>query len=84
MTKQFVFTITTGRSGTAYLAELLRLNTASCEAHHELLGFEAFGVDTPDVSHLTLFNSQGNIKKIQAFWAQKLSRIQQCTKEYYV
>ena len=73
--KDFLFTMTTGRSGTQFLTELLRRNLPQAECHHELLGWERFGVDTPDLSHMTLFNSQGNIAKVREFWAQKLDRL---------
>ncbi|HET9764809.1 MAG TPA: hypothetical protein VFR50_14905 [Casimicrobiaceae bacterium] len=65
--KQFVFTLTTGRSGTQYLAELLRQNLPDAECYHEICGWDRFGVDTPDLSHMTLFNSQGNVESVQAF-----------------
>ena len=80
----FVFTITTGRSGTAFLTALLAANLPDTEAHHEMLGWDQFGLNTPDVSHLTLFNSQGNVEKVQDFWRQKLARIAQFRGKYYV
>ena len=73
--REFVFTMSTGRSGTQYLAELLHSNLPEAECHHEILGWDRFGVDTPDLSHMTLFNSQGNVDKVRAFWRQKLARI---------
>ncbi len=82
--RNFVFTITTGRSGTAFLAELLSANLSDAEVHHELLGWDQFGVNTPDVSHMTLFNSQGNVDKVQDFWRQKLNRIAQSSASFYV
>jgi len=82
--KQFVFTMTTGRSGTAYLAELLGANLPDVEFHHEFLGWDDFGLNTPDVSHMTLFNSQGNIEKVQEFWRHKLARIVAKPNRFYV
>ena len=82
--KQFVFTLTTGRSGTQYLAELLRQNLPDAECHHEIWGWDRFGVDTPDVSHMTLFNSQGNVEPVQAFWRSKLGRIAAAPHACYV
>ena len=81
--RHFLFTMTAGRTGTAFLAELLRQNLPDVESHHELIGWERFGVDTPDVSHMTLFNARGNVPKVQAFWAQKLGRIRQGTASVY-
>jgi hypothetical protein len=81
--KHFVFTMTAGRTGTAYLAELLRQNVTGAETHHEILGWDKFGVDTPDVSHMTLYNSVGNHPKVQAFWQDKLGRIAQTPAPVY-
>lgn len=80
----FVFTLTTGRSGTLYLAELLAKNLPDAECHHEIVGWDRFGVDTPDLSHMTLFNSQGNVDKVQAFWRSKLARIAATPRRFYV
>lgn len=76
--------MTTGRSGTLYLAELLEQNLPEAECYHEILGWDRFGVDTPDVSHMTLFNSQGNVEKVQAFWRSKLARIAATPRRFYV
>ncbi len=70
-----LFTVTTGRSGTAYLAELLRANLPQAEVHHEILRYDAWGVDTPDLSDLAQFNAFGSTAKVQDFWRQKLGRI---------
>jgi hypothetical protein len=82
--KKFVFTLTTGRSGTRYLATLLRQNLPDAECHHEIHGWDRFGIDTPDVSHMTLFNSQGNVEKVESFWMAKLARIAATPREFYV
>lgn len=73
--KTYIFTLSAGRTGTAYLAELLSANLADADVHHELLGFDQFGVNTPDLSHMTLFNSNGLTPEVKTFWDQKLSRI---------
>jgi hypothetical protein len=83
LAKNFIFTLTTGRSGTRYLATLLRQNLPDAECHHEIHGWDRFGVDTPDVSHMTLFNSQGNVEKVQAFWKAKLERIAETPRRFY-
>lgn len=75
--------MTTGRSGTQYLAELLRSNLPDAVCYHEMLAWDRFGVDTPDLSHMTLFNSQGNIEKVQAFWQRKLLRIAKTQTRFY-
>jgi hypothetical protein len=81
--KKFVFTMTTGRSGTKYLATLLRQNLPDAECHHEILGWDRFGVDTPDLSHMTLFNSLGNVEQVQAFWRSKLGRVAATQHSFY-
>ena len=83
MVKKYIFTITPGRTGTLFLAELLIRNLPKSEVHHEILGYDSFGVNSPDLSTLTLFNSQGNIDKVQKFWKQKLSRIKEKEVNYY-
>ena len=80
----FVFTMTTGRSGTQYLTELLRQNLPDAECHHEILDWDRFGVDMPDLSHMMLFNAYGNIEKVQEFWRQKLVRIAATQRRFYV
>ena len=74
MAERFVFTITTGRSGSAYLAELLETNLEDAAVFHERTGWLNFGVVTPDLSDFTVFNSVGNVEKVQAFWRRKLAR----------
>lgn len=73
MSKNFYFTITPGRSGTVYLAELLTLNAADSIVFHERFGFQNYGVVTPDASDFMLFNSVGNVEKIQKFWTRKFN-----------
>jgi hypothetical protein len=62
---------------------LLAQNLPNAEVHHERIGFDAFGVDVPDLSHMTLFNSRGNIRKVRRFWDQKLDRILKGHTEFY-
>lgn len=81
--RNFIFAVSTGRSGTAYLAKLLDANLPAAEIHHERTGYQSFGVDTPDASHFTLFNPLGNVPKVQAFWKQKLGRIARTQKRFY-
>lgn len=81
--REFLFTLTAGRTGTAYLASLIARNAPEAECHHEILGYDRFGVDTPEVSHLTLFNSAGNVAKVQEFWATKFNRIRRSSALIY-
>jgi len=70
--QRFIFTITPGRSGTGFLAELLRQNAADMDVYHARMGFQDFGVLTPDLSHFTVFNTVGNVAAVRAFWERKL------------
>ncbi len=81
--KQCIFTFSTGRSGTAYLTKLLKINLDNAEVHHERLGYSDNGRLTPDASHFTLFNSEGNINQIRQFWSEKLSAISYGTTPVY-
>ena len=85
--KHFVFTMTPGRTGTGFLAALLRENSAPAEqvaVHHEFIGFDAFGLDTPEMSHFNGFNCHGNTPAVRGFWEQKLARIAGTTGSHYV
>jgi len=75
--------MTAGRTGTAFLANLIAANVPEAECHHEILGYDRFGVDTPDLSHLTLFNSAGNVPKVQDFWQVKFGRIRRSRAPLY-
>src|SRR5689334_14667760 len=82
--RQFIFTMTTGRSGTEFLTELLAANLPDADSNHEFRGWGDFGLRTPDVSHMTLFNSQGNVEKVQGFWRDKLSIVLGGQSRFYV
>lgn len=82
MVKQAVFTITAGRTGTGYLAELFKRNL-DCEAHHEFLGPRDHGLRTPDVSHMRQFNCIGNTPWVQEFWERKWNTLPE-TADLYV
>lgn len=72
MSKRLIYSISTGRCGTMFLANLIRANLREAAVHHERLGFLNFGVHTPDLSHMTTFNSVGNVAHIREFWQRKL------------
>ena len=83
MPRQFLFPLTTGRSGTVFLTELLRLNWSRADVHHERLGYDKLGIDSPDASHFTFFNSVGNVDHVRAFWLQKFARIMDSPADRY-
>lgn len=75
MPRKFIFPITTGRSGTVFLTELMRHNWPEAETHHERVGYQSLGLDNPDASHFTLFNSVGNVQRVKDYWAIKTDRV---------
>jgi hypothetical protein len=81
--RQFVFTLTSGRSGTGFLAALLKSNLTRCQVHHEQIRFEDWGKHTPELSQLTTFNNIGNSPMVRAFWEQKFAHIQAQDVTYY-
>jgi hypothetical protein len=84
MPRHHVFTLTAGRTGTRWLAEMLGASLPRCTAHHEILGYDRFGLDAPDLSHLTLFNSKGCCPEVRAFWERKFARVRACETPWYV
>lgn len=81
--RRFIFTITTGRSGTNFLAELFASNLDNAQVHHEQLAYSDWGVNSPDVSHLTTFNHVGNSSHVRAFWSQKFARLKALDVRYF-
>jgi len=74
MAKRFIFTITAGRTGTAWLASFLHENL-QFPVIHEYLGVDDFGVKMPDIRVMRVFNERGLDKIVQAFWQTKFSSI---------
>jgi len=77
----YVFTMTAGRTGTAWLADLFAANF-ECIARHEYLNFGEFGIYSQDVGLMGAFNHWGNKERVQAFWKRKFGLIPKC--ELYV
>lgn len=71
---RFVFTLTAGRTGTAWLAEFLS-RTLACDAVHEPLGIDDFGTRMPDIRLMRSFNERGNNALVRTFWDGKLAEI---------
>lgn len=82
--KKFIFTLTSGRTGTKYLTHLFKRNFPDAITYHEILKYNAFGVDTPDLSHLLTFNHKGNTKLIQQFWRHKFHKIATTKTDLYI
>jgi hypothetical protein len=67
-----IFTLTTGRSGTAYLASLFRQNFPGCFAVHQRLSPTEWGAHPPDISVRMQFNTfGGNSPKVRNFFKDK-------------
>jgi hypothetical protein len=81
--RRFIFTITTGRSGTNFLADLLKANLENAQVYHEQLSYRDWGVNSPDVSHLTTFNHVGNSSHVREFWNRKFARIKALDVRYF-
>jgi len=75
MAERLVYSISTGRCGTVFLTNLIRENLPerSAVVRHERFGPLNFGVHTPDLSHMTGFNTFGNVDYIREFWRRKLN-----------
>lgn len=73
---QYFFTITAGRTGTAWMAEFLAQNLG-IPAIHEPLAIEDFGVRMPDIRIMRTFNDRGYTSEVRRFHTEKLDRIAQ-------
>ncbi len=76
-----VFTVSSGRTGTAYLAECFRVNApAGWQVEHEgpLLG--GFGGFRPDISHMHAYNCNECREHLREFWKRKFADLP----EHYV
>jgi hypothetical protein len=68
------FTITAGRTGSAWLASFLSLNL-QIEEVHEPLGINDIGEKMPDIRTMRNFNNFGNNDFVQNFWNKKFITI---------
>ena len=73
--KKYFFTITAGRSGTAWLANFMSANL-QIESIHEPLEINDFGLKMPDIKIMRTFNNIGNNFLIKNFWYNKLKLIE--------
>ena len=80
----FVFTLTAGRTGSLFLAQLFHDHFPGAACFHEHLSYESFGLDTPDLSTLLLFNSVGNVPRVREFWKNKVKRMLNVNSSMYV
>lgn len=68
------FTITAGRTGSAWLTSFLTKNIGT-DAVHEPLGIDDFGVNMPDIRTMRSFNTYGNNDFVKEFWKRKFSNL---------
>lgn len=69
-----VFTISTGRSGTAWLAEFFSANLkpdVKADIYHEGELYLEFGTFRPDIQIMHEYNIKGNTEKVRNFWKNK-------------
>lgn len=71
---KYVFTITGGRTGTAWLTQLFDLNF-KCTSVHEYLQFGDIGRRSPDIGVMQVFNHWGNNDRVQNFWKRKFAAL---------
>ncbi|THH38412.1 hypothetical protein E4Z66_02240 [Aliishimia ponticola] len=69
-----IFTLTAGRTGTAWIADFLGQNL-EIDAVHEPLGIADFGTRMPDIRLMRSFNTYGNTPEVQRFWQGKLGAL---------
>lgn len=67
---RLTFTLTAGRTGSAWLADFMKANS-TCETVHEPLGIDDFGVTMPDIRLMRTFNCRGNNDYVQEFWRNR-------------
>ncbi|MDC1499575.1 hypothetical protein N8390_10565, partial [Amylibacter sp.] len=68
------FTITAGRTGSAWLTSFLSQNL-QINAIHEPLGIDDFGSNMPDIRTMRSFNNYGNNDFVKAFWERKFASL---------
>lgn len=74
MADHLIFTISAGRTGTAWLADLLKANLVP-GAIHEPIGPRDFGVRMPEIGTMRAFNEDGMVDRVRAFWDRKAMTI---------
>ena len=74
MKYKYFFTITAGRTGSAWLTSFLGENL-KINSIHEPLGIDDFGVRMPDIRLMRMFNMRGNTTEVQNFYKRKFDEI---------
>jgi len=76
MHNHFIFTITAGRTGTAWLASFIRENL-KIPTIHEPLDIDDFGNQMPDIRVMRSFNNRGMDEVTRSFWARKFDKLKE-------
>lgn len=76
MKYRYFFTITAGRTGSAWLSDFLGENLA-IKSIHEPLAIEDMGVRMPDIRLMRSFNTSGNSAEVRTFFKNKFDEIQE-------
>ncbi|UWS09452.1 hypothetical protein [Phaeobacter inhibens] len=71
----FIFTLSAGRTGTAWLARFLGENL-NIPSVHEPFGLDDYGTRLPSIGHMRRFNTYGMNGPICDFWEGKLGELQ--------
>ncbi|AUQ66671.1 hypothetical protein [Phaeobacter inhibens] len=71
----FIFTLSAGRTGTAWLARFLGENL-NIPSVHEPLGLDAYGKEMPSIRHMRGYNSYGMDGPVCDFWEGKFAGLQ--------
>jgi hypothetical protein len=74
MKYKYFFTITAGRTGTAWLRSFFA-NNLNVPAVHEPLGIDDFGIRMPDIKLMRTFNMRGNDLDVKKFYKRKFDEI---------
>ena len=74
MKYKYFFTVTSGRTGSAWLSAFLGENLG-IHSIHEPLGIDDFGLRMPDIKLMRTFNDRGNTDDVKNFWSRKLDEI---------
>lgn len=72
---KYYFTITAGRTGTAWLASFFS-NNLKIFSVHEHLGINDLGEKMPDIRTMRNFNNFGNNDFVKSFWKRKFESIE--------
>jgi len=73
--ERLIFTITAGRTGTAWLASFIKENSSFLSIH-EFTGIDDFGYRMPDIRTMRTFNDIGITEYVKKFWDRKFESFQ--------